>query len=118
MGKTKVKKIEVRFGLGRVEADLEIKEVEMTPMCAKNGGPIMPHHNKFQRGAKKGEVCFHLLPPGGVFQCRITATHRGKTEVHTPELILNTKDYRWNWKGLPSIFDPYYQIAFHTASGH
>ena len=115
MGKTKVKQIEIRFGLGRVAVNLEIQKIEIAPMCAKNGGLITPDHNKFQRGANKGEVCFHLSPPGGVYRCRITANHRGRMQEHTPELILNAKDCTWSWKDLPPIFDQHYQIAFHTA---
>jgi len=114
LGKTKW--IELRFGLGRVEANLEIKKVQITPMRSKNRAPIVPHHNKFQRSTNKGEICFRLAPPGGVYQCKITANHQGRTEEHTPELILNAKSHDWSWKNLLPIFHNHYQISFYTIS--
>ena len=116
MGKPKTKWIEVRFGLGRVEANLEIRAVKMIPGHSKNGGPIVPDYNKLQRGTNKGEISFHLRPPGGVYQCTITANHQGKTQEHTPELILSARNYSWSWKNLPPIFNQHCQISFHTVS--
>lgn len=114
MGKTRTKWIELRFGIGRVATNLEIQKVEITTIHSKNGGTIAPQHNKFQRGANKGEIRFRLQK--GAYRCKITANLRGKTQTHTPELILNEKDY--SWKGLLPIFDQHYAISFFTFSSH
>lgn len=112
MGKIKTKWIEFRLRVGRVEPDLEIQEIEISPVCSKNGGSITP-----QRSNKR-EVCFRFPPPGGVYQCRIIVNHQGRTQEHTTELILNARKCCWNWKNLPPILDRYYQISFHTTSAH
>lgn len=108
LGKERVKKIEVIVNLNPFKGDLRITGFKMIRIGERKWVP--PKHQNLKK------ICFHIPPPGGIYQCQISANNRGTIENHKPQLNLDAKNFRWSWKGLDSKFVQAFEIKFHTAS--